>query len=151
MNILTEFKDLLFKALKDNKKLIIGLYVLFIVCFVGAWIFSTTAMQGVLDSYNVTNTVTDNSGVSAVELILHNEMGGIVTYVSSVLFGIPAILFLIYNAVNLGMIGQLFSIMLPNGGLYYIIYIIPHGYLKLLQQLFNLLQGYYCFHLFGTY
>ncbi|RAP52647.1 MAG: hypothetical protein BZ138_02600 [Methanosphaera sp. rholeuAM270] len=131
MNLLTKFKDQTIEALKDNKKLILGLYILFIVCFVAAWFLSASRMAAVLSNIqhlNINVGPSDmNSKISAVELFIHNEIGGIVTYATSVLFGIPAVLLLIYNGVNLGMMGQLFATMMPNGGLKYIVYLIPHG------------------------
>lgn len=142
MSFITKFKGALFEALKDNKKLIIVLYILFIICFIGAWIFSATPVSTAMSNMNATNMgETGNFGASAVELFIHNEMGGIVTYITSILFGIPAVLFLIYNGVNLGMMGQLFSQLLPNGGLYYIVYLIPHGIFEITATVIESVAG----------
>lgn len=54
-----------------------------------------------------------------LELFIHNGIGGIPIYISSVLFAIPSILALFYTAINLGVIGQLFNSLMPNGGLQY--------------------------------
>ena len=128
MSILTKFKDLSVEALKDNKKLIIGLYILFIVCFVAAWILAAPGVESTVASMPAANTTaTGIQSVGATELFLNNEWGGILTYVLSIFFAIPAFVMLIYNAVNLGAIGQLFNQAIPNGGLKYIVYLIPHG------------------------
>ena len=126
MSILVKFKNLLVESLTDNKKLIIGLYVLFIVVFILAWVLSASKI-----SANLANATYSTGGVldafDALELFIHNGWGGIVTYVASVFFAIPAIVTLLYNAVNLGLLGQLFAVAIPNGAMRYIAYLIPHG------------------------
>lgn len=141
MTILTNFKDLLIDSLKDNKKLIIGLYVLFIICFIVTWILSSSFMNNYVKSINATNTTIGNIGTSAIELFIHNEISGIISYITSIFFGIPAILVLLYNGFNLGMIGSLFSNLLPNGGLYYIVYLIPHGIFEITSTVINSVAG----------
>lgn len=125
MNFIIKFKDLLVESLRDNKKLIIGLYILLIICFAVAWILSASKMQATLGNVPVSN----NTGLdsSATELFIHNVSGGIMTYLASVFFAIPAIVMLIYNGMNLGVIGPLFNTIRPNGGIFYIVYLIPHG------------------------
>lgn len=129
MNILKKFKDLLFESLRDNKKLIIVFYVFFIVCFIGAWILSADAISASLSGIQnaSSSTPTLDNTISAMDILINNEWGGILTYVGSIFFGIFAIISLGYNGVNLGMFGQLFSQYVPNGGLKYIVYLIPHG------------------------
>ena len=129
MSFLTKFKDLTVEALKDNKKLIIGLYILFMVCAAATWILSAARVESVVGSMPSVNTTaaTGIQLVGATELFINNEWGGIETYIFSVFFAIPAFVMLIYNAFNLGALGQLFSQIIPNGGLKYIVYIIPHG------------------------
>lgn len=129
MNILKKFKDLLFESLRDNKKLIIVFYVFFIVCFIGAWILSADAISASLSGIQnaSSSTPTLDNTLSAMDILINNEWSGILTYVGSIFFGIYAIISLGYNGVNLGMFGQLFSQYVPNGGLKYIVYLIPHG------------------------
>ena len=128
MGNLTKFKDLLMETLKENKRLIIGLYLLFIICFIAAWVMSGTAVESVLGEFQASNaTGSSIEPASAVDIFIQNEWGGIVTYMASVFFAIPAIIVLIYNGVNLGATGQLFNQIMPNGGLRYIVYLIPHG------------------------
>lgn len=127
MNTLTEFKDLIVESLKDHKKLIIGLYVLFIISFIGAWILSVDVVNSALNSTVPLNGAPLDSEINAVDLFIHNEFSGIVTYVASVFFAIPAVVLIIFNGANLGTIGALFNSVMPNGGLRYIIYLIPHG------------------------
>lgn len=142
MDILTKFKDLLLETLKENKKLIIGLYLLFIICFIAAWIMSGTAMDSAiskLPASNATNSGIDSVG--AVELFIQNEGGGILTYIASVFFAIPAIIMLIYNGINLGTSGQFFSHMIPNGGFRYIVYLIPHGIFEITATVLQSVAG----------
>lgn len=142
MCVLTKFKDLLVETLKENKKLIIGLYLLFIICFIAVWIMSGTAVESAIDNLPVSNAT--NSGiesVSAVELFIQNEWGGIVTYIASVFFAIPAIIVLIYNGVNLGTTGQLFNQIIPNGGIRYIVYLIPHGIFEITATVLQSVAG----------
>lgn len=119
-------KDLLLESLRDNKKLIIGLYAFFIIAFIAAWIISGSQMQAITSNATAINGSTGAEN-SAIELFINNEMGGILTYLASAFFGIAAIVMLVYNAINLGAIGQLFNHIAPNGGILYIIYLIPHG------------------------
>ena len=142
MGTLTKFKDLLMETLKENKKLIIGLYLLFIICFIAAWIISGTTMKSAIGNLPASNAT--NSGIgpeSAVGLFIHNEWGGIVTYIASIFFAIPAIILLIYNGVNLGMFGQFLSQFRPYGGLKYIVYLIPHGIFEITATVLQSVAG----------
>lgn len=141
MNILIKFKNLLVESLIDNKKLIIGLYVIFIVIFILSWILSGPLVHSYL-----TNTTYvpggDYSGLTdSLDLFIHNEWSGIMTYVTSVFFAIPAIVVLVYNAVNLGLIGQLLSALVPNGGMRYMIYLIPHGIFEITATIIQSAAG----------
>lgn len=143
MTILKKCKDLLFESLKDNKKLIIGLYVFFIICFIGAWIFSSDAIGASLSQIQnaSSSSPTLNNPLSAMDILLTNEWGGILTYVGSIFFGIFAIVSLGYNGVNLGLFGQLFSQYVPNGGLKYIVYLIPHGIFEITATVLHSVAG----------
>lgn len=133
MNILKKFVELLYESLTDNKKLIIVMVVLFLACFIGAWVFSSSSISSNIAQIQNISSSTPNmdQGTGAVELFINNEYGGILTYLGSVFFGIFAVVSLIYNGVNLGLVGQLFSQMMPNGGLRYIVYLLPHGIFEL--------------------
>ncbi|WP_405296179.1 stage II sporulation protein M [Methanobrevibacter sp.] len=131
MNILIKFKNLVIESLKDNKKLIIGLAIIFIVSFIGGWALSGSAMKSVVANLSASNATGDMTSLTATELFVDNEFGGIVTYFGSVFFAIFAIVSLVYNGLNLGMFGQMFDNLIPNGGLKYIVYIIPHGIFEL--------------------
>lgn len=131
MTSIMKCKDLMIESLKDNKKLIIGLYIGFIIVFIAAWMLSANPIADALPeiqnlSHNATNT-TEISQEGPVELFTHNAGTGIRDYITSVFFAIPAIVSLFYNAINLGVMGQLFASLMPKGGLQYIIYLIPHG------------------------
>lgn len=143
MNILKKFKDLLFESLRDNKKLIIVFYVFFIVCFIGAWILSADAisasLSGIQNASSSTPTLDNN--INAMDILINNEWSGILTYVGSIFFGIFAIISLGYNGVNLGMFGQLFSQYVPNGGLKYIVYLIPHGIFEITATVLHSVAG----------
>ena len=143
MNILKKFKDLLIESLKDNKKLIIGLYVFFIICIIGAWILSVGPVGAKLSAAQNMSSSTPAAmqDASPVDLFINNEFGGILVYVGSIFFGIPAIVSLVYNGINMGLIGQLFSQALPNGGLRFIIYLIPHGIFELTATVLQSVAG----------
>ncbi len=142
MSVLTKFKDLLVETLKENKKLIIGLYLLFIICFIAAWIMSGTAVESAISKLPLSNATDSNMGFeSAVDLFIQNEWGGIITYIASIFFAIPAIIVLIYNGVNLGTMGQLFNQIIPNGGLKYLVYIIPHGIFEITATVLQSVAG----------
>ena len=143
MNILKKFKDLLFESLRDNKKLIIVFYVFFIVCFIGAWILSADAISASLSGIQnaSSSTPTLDNTLNAMDILINNEWSGILTYVGSIFFGIFAIISLGYNGVNLGMFGQLFSQYVPNGGLKYIVYLIPHGIFEITATVLHSVAG----------
>lgn len=127
MNSITKFKDLLIESLKQNKKLILVLYILFIVSFALAWALSSGGMDTVINSLPASTDSTVNDTVTVTELLIQNERGGIMTYIASIFFGIAAVVGLIYNGVNLGLMGALLSNIMPKGGIQYITYLIPHG------------------------
>lgn len=127
METLIKFKDLTVESLKNHKKLIIGLYVLFIICFIGGWILSADVVNSALNSTVPSNGTQLNSEINALDLFIHNEAGGILTYVASLFFAIPAVVMIIFNGANLGATGALFNSLMPNAGLRYVIYLIPHG------------------------
>ena len=129
MKYLTTFKELLMESLKDNKKMIIVFYVAFILIMIAAWIVSSNVLSAnpLPDFTNATTQTPTGGYESAMDLFIHNELGGIITYASSILFGIAAIVSLVYNGMNIGATGALISSLHPNGGLEYIIYLIPHG------------------------
>ena len=143
MDILKKFKDLLIESLKDNKKLIIGLYVFFIICIIGAWILSVGPVGAKLAAAQNMSSSTPAAmqDVSPVDLFINNEFGGILVYVGSIFFGIPAIVSLVYNGINMGLIGQLFSQVLPNGSMRFIVYLIPHGIFELTATVLQSVAG----------
>ena len=133
----------MFESLRDNKKLIIVFYVFFIVCFIGAWILSADAISASLSGIQnaSSSTPTLDNTISAMDILINNEWSGILTYVGSIFFGIFAIISLGYNGVNLGMFGQLFSQYVPNGGLKYIVYLIPHGIFEITATVLDSVAG----------
>lgn len=140
MSILVKFKDLLVEALRDNKRLIIGLYVLFIIVFIAAFFLYAGKMA------NVGNISVSGNGVGsnvddAIGLFIHNVEGGILTYIGSIFFAIPAIVGLVYNGINLGALGQLFNQIIPNGFLKYIVYLIPHGIFEITATVLQSVAG----------
>ena len=111
----------------DNKRLIIGVYILFIACFVIAWIFSASNFQSAFAGMQASSNSTAIPDSGALELFIHNASSGIMVYLASVFFAIPAVVMIAYDGVNMGLIGPLFNTILPNGGMFFIIYLIPHG------------------------
>lgn len=150
MKVLTQIKDLTIESLKDNKKLIIGLYILFIICFITSWILSDNMVNNIITTTSGINTSTNylasDSTVNVMELLIHNELGGITTYITSIFFGIPAIITLIYNGAQLGMFGKIFSTFYPNGGLRYIIYLLPHGIFEITATVLQSVAGVLLFY-----
>ena len=126
MSILTKFKNLTIESLKENKKLIIVLYIIFILVFITTWIISSPIMEDNINNISSANTTT-NTAIDTTEIFIINEWGGIITYITLIFFAIPAIIMLLYNAANLGVLGPYFNLITPNGSIKYLIYLIPHG------------------------
>ena len=145
MNILTQFKNLLMESLRDNKKLIIGLYALFIIVFIIAWIYSSSHAAEMISTMQAANDTASSVGLSTslspVDLFIQNEGGGIVTYIASIFFGIFAIIMVIYNAFNIGILGPIIGSFAPGGGLQYIIYLIPHGIFEITATVLQSVAG----------
>ena len=145
MNILTQFKNLLMESLSENKKLIIGLYALFIIVFIIAWIYSSSHATDMISTMQAANDTASSMGLSTslspVDLFIQNEGGGIVTYIASTFFGIFAILMIIYNAFNIGILGPIIGHFAPGGGLQYIIYLIPHGIFEITATVLQSVAG----------
>lgn len=132
-------KDLIVETLTDNKKLIVGLYALFIIVFIATWIIMSPKMAAATG--NITALSTPGEGTGALELFIHNELSGIVTYFGSIFFGIIAIVMVVYNAINIAMIGPLFASIMHNGGIFYIFYLIPHGIFEFTGMIFDSTSG----------
>ena len=126
MNIITKFKDLLIDSLKENKKMILAFYAIFFVSFILSAALAGGHMENVIDDIPDSAGGSKDGNVTATELFIHNELGGIGAYIESILFGIPAIIEIIYNGVSLGLTGALLSHFMPKGWIQYIIYLIPH-------------------------
>ena len=141
MNILVKFKNSLIESLKDNKKLIIGLYIVFIITFIAAFILSAAKMGNITSNIPVSGKSVGMNGGDAIELFIHNVSGGILTYIGSIFFAIPAIVGIVYNGINLGTFGQLFNHLIPNGGLRYIVYLIPHGIFEITATVLQSVAG----------
>lgn len=141
MSILKRFKDLTIETLKENRKLIIICYAIFLAFF----ILGATLSGGVIDNFinslpASTGDATD-TGVSPIDLFIQNEGGGIVAYIFSIFFAIPAVVILAYNGFNLGMMGTLLSHYLPKGWIQYILYLIPHGIFEITSLVLQSVAG----------
>ena len=132
-------KELFVESVTDNKKLIIGLYLLFIIVFAGTWLLMDPGTNA--SSANATASTGIGGDSSAVELFVHNEMSGIVTYLGSVFFGIFAVVSVCSNAFTLGILGNIFAKVLPNGGMMYIFYLIPHGIFEITAMILESSAG----------
>lgn len=144
MSILTTYKDLLIESLKEHKKMIIILYAVFIISFIATWILAgdtiSANMQNIVN--NTASTTTPSTvEISPIDLFVRNAGGGIVTYIASIFFGIFAIAIVIYNGANIGAMGPIFSSVKANGGLQYIIYLIPHGIFEITGTIIQSVAG----------
>lgn len=141
MNIITKFKDLLIDSLKENKKMILAFYAIFFVSFILSAALAGGHMENVIDDIPDSAGGSKDGNVTATELFIHNELGGIGTYIASILFGIPAIIEIIYNGVSLGLTGALLSHFMPKGWIQYIIYLIPHGIFEFTAMVIQSVAG----------
>ena len=141
MNIITKFKDLLIDSLKENKKMILAFYAIFFVSFILSAALAGGHMENVIDDIPDSAGGSKDGNVTATELFIHNELGGIGVYIASILFGIPAIIEIIYNGVSLGLTGALLSHFMPKGWIQYIIYLIPHGIFEFTAMVIQSVAG----------
>ena len=141
MNIITKFKDLLIDSLKENKKMILAFYAIFFVSFILSAALAGGHMENVIDDIPDSSGGSKDGNVTATELFIHNELGGIGAYIASILFGIPAIIEIIYNGVSLGLTGALLSHFMPKGWIQYIIYLIPHGIFEFTAMVIQSVAG----------
>lgn len=141
MDIITKFKDLLIDSLKENKKMILVFYAIFFVSFILSAALVGGHMENVIDDTPDSAGGSKDGNVTATELFLHNELGGIEVYIASILFGIPAIIIIIYNGVSLGLTGALLSHFMPKGWIQYIIYLIPHGIFEFTAMVIQSVAG----------
>lgn len=141
MEIITKFKDLLIDSLKENKKMILAFYAIFFVSFILSAALAGGHMENVIDDIPDSAGGSKDGNVTATELFIHNELGGIGTYIASILFGIPAIIEIIYNGVSLGLTGALLSHFMPKGWIQYIIYLIPHGIFEFTAMVIQSVAG----------
>ena len=141
MDIITKFKDLLIDSLKENKKMILAFYAIFFVSFILSAALVGGHMENVIDDTPDSAGGSKDGNVTATELFLHNELGGIEVYIASILFGIPAIIVIIYNGVSLGLTGALLSHFMPKGWIQYIIYLIPHGIFEFTAMVIQSVAG----------
>ena len=143
MNYLKKFKDILIESIKENKKLIIIFAILFIVLFIATWICAIGPISSKIETLtNATQQESiNNTNVDPLAIFINNVYGGLIVYVTSIFFGIGGIISLIYNAINLGAIGALFSVMMPDGGLRYILYLIPHGIFEITATILEPVSG----------
>ena len=141
MDIITKFKDLLIDSLKENKKMILAFYAIFFISFILSAALAGGHMENVIDDIPDSAGGSKDGNVTATELFLHNELGGIEVYIASILFGIPAIIVIIYNGVSLGLTGALLSHFMPKGWIQYIIYLIPHGIFEFTAMVIQSVAG----------
>ena len=141
MEIITKFKDLLIDSLKENKKMILAFYAIFFITFILSAALAGGHMENVIDDIPDSAGGSKDGNVTATELFLHNELGGIEVYIVSILFGIPAIIVIIYNGVSLGLTGALLSHFMPKGWIQYIIYLIPHGIFEFTAMVIQSVAG----------
>ena len=141
MDIITKFKDLLIDSLKENKKMILAFYAIFFISFILSAALVGGHMENVIDDTPDSAGGSKDGNVTATELFIHNELGGIEVYIASILFGIPAIIAIIYNGVSLGLTGALLSHFMPKGWIQYIIYLIPHGIFEFTAMVIQSVAG----------
>lgn len=141
MEIITKFKDLLIDSLKENKKMILAFYAIFFITFILSATLAGGHMENVIDDIPDSAGGSKDGNVTATELFIHNELGGIGAYIASILFGIPAIIVIIYNGVSLGLTGALLSHFMPKGWIQYIIYLIPHGIFEFTAMVIQSVAG----------
>ena len=141
MEIITKFKDLLIDSLKENKKMILAFYAIFFITFILSATLAGGHMENVIDDTPDSAGGSKDGSVTATELFIHNELGGIGAYIASIFFGIPAIFVIIYTGVNLGLTGALLSHFMPKGWIQYIIYLIPHGIFEFTAMVIQSVAG----------
>ncbi len=117
---------------------------MFIILFIVSWLYVSGSANSILQNVQNISATTPTpvgSNVSPLDLFIRNGGGGFIIYLSSIFFAIPAIVTVIYNGFNLGAVGPVLGALHADGGLQYIIYLIPHGIFEITGTILQSVAG----------
>ena len=142
------------QAIIDNKRLILLMVGIYVISIIISGIFSSQIMGAFTHQFNAMGDETSTLD-PALDLFIHNEFGGIQTYIYSIFFGIYAFFSLITNGM---MIGVTFGEALAKGPVYgiclFIGFVAPHGIFEIpatiLESVAGVLLFLFIFRFFKT-
>ncbi len=142
------------EAIVDNKRLILLMVGIYIISIIISGILSSQIMGAFAHQFNAMGDETSTLD-PALDLFIHNELGGIQTYIFSIFFGIDAFFSLIINGMMMGVtLGQ----ALAKGPIYgicmFIGFVVPHGIFEIpatiLESVAGVLLFLFIFRFFKT-
>ena len=150
-------KNEIMEAIVDNKRLIILMFALYVIFFIVGVVLSSQVFSMFSSPINAMGAHMSKPSAMdpALELFIHNEYGGIQTYVYSIFFGIFAFISIILNGTLMGVFGGL---ALTKGPVYgiclFIALVAPHGIFEIpaniLESVAGVLLFLFIFRFFKT-
>lgn len=144
MNIITKYIQTLIESLKDNKKIIVICFALFLITAIVAYFMSNHNLT--IHASEVTARFGPYANATAEhqsELFLFKNNLSIVvhSYIVGVFFGIFSLFDMLFNALSLGYQFAITGFLRPNGFLEYLLYVIPHGIFEIPGTIFGSVSG----------
>ncbi len=142
------------QAIVDNKRLILLMVGIYVISVIISVIFSSQIFGAFETKFNAMGDQTSTLD-PALDLFIHNELGGIQTYVYSIFFGIYSFFSIITNGM---MVGVTFGQALAKGPVYgicmFLGFVVPHGIFEIpatiLESVAGVLLFLFIFRFFKT-
>ena len=130
------------QAIVDNKRLIILMVVIYVISCIACGIFNDQIMGLFGSKLNAMDAQSAPAMDPALDLFIHNELGGIRTYLLSIFFGIAAFVEIIINGLMVGTVcGELISQNFVYGFAMSFALIVPHGIFEIPATILESVAG----------
>ena len=144
MNIITKYIQTLIESLKDNKKIIVICFALYLITAIVAYFMSNHNLT--IHASEVTARLAPYANAtvehqSALTLFKNNAFSVVYSYIVGIFFGIFSLFTMLYNAMGLGYQFAITGFLRPNGFLEYLLYVIPHGIFEISGTFFGSVSG----------
>lgn len=143
MNIITNYANNLKEVFKDNKKIILSCFAIFIIVTILAYSYGSTQLDPKTDSYsNIKKPEIESKLSDTLFFIMGNNIKMVLlNYMGGIFFGIISIVTLISSSITLGLHAAMYGFTHPYGIYRYIAHIIPHGIFELTAAILSSASG----------